>query len=140
MAHGNTKHGMFGTPIYVVWGRMIQRCSNPNDPSYPRYGGAGITVDPSWRKFENFYADMGDRPDGMTLERKNNALGYTASNCIWATRAEQARNRKNVRWYEYNGERMTLADLGKALGIPRSTAHRWLVLQGKTLDGVTRVF
>jgi hypothetical protein len=88
LAHGNTKHGMFGTRTYNIWGQMVQRCSNEKATSYPRYGGRGIKVCERWRTFENFLKDMGPAPPGLTLERKiafgqhgpnKAAIGATAS-------------------------------------------------------------
>jgi hypothetical protein len=73
---------------------MKQRCTNPKHPAYPYYGKRGITVCKRWlHSFDNLLADMGERPDGLTLERKKNHLGYSPGNCIWATRGAQARNR-----------------------------------------------
>lgn len=87
-----TKHEMSGTTEYVIWGGMIQRCNNPNDSAYKFYGDRGITVCDRWLKFENFFKDMGKRPKGLTLERKNNNLGYFKNNCCWETRKNQSRN------------------------------------------------
>jgi hypothetical protein len=88
------KHGMHGTSIYVRWACMMDRCYRPNNAQWKDYGGRGITVDPRWHVFENFYADMGDPPDGLTLDRKDNDLGYSKSNCRWATRSEQNKNKR----------------------------------------------
>lgn len=75
---------------------MVRRCTNPKHKKYRHYGGRGITVCAKWMTFENFYSDMGDPPSGLTLERKNNELGYSLDNCIWATYSDQNRNRR--RW------------------------------------------
>lgn len=89
-----TVHGQCGSAVYVAWMNMVQRCKNPNHPQYADYGGRGITVCKSWEQFENFYADMGDRPQGLTLDRINNDKGYERSNCRWADRKTQANNRR----------------------------------------------
>ena len=75
-----------------TWDSMIQRCSNPRNKSYDRYGGRGIKVCRRWLKFKNFLADMGIRPEGHTLGRKNNNGGYSLANCRWETAKEQAKN------------------------------------------------
>lgn len=74
---------------------MIQRCTNPNNPAYKNYGGRGIKVCARWRKFENFLADMGERPAGLTLDRKRVNGNYTPSNCRWVDYTDQNRNRRN---------------------------------------------
>jgi hypothetical protein len=90
-----TTHGLADTPIYNVWKTLIQRCTNPNNKDYADYGGRGVTVCRRWLRFENFYADMGDRPAGKwTIERRRNGRGYSPSNCLWASWHEQALNRR----------------------------------------------
>ena len=89
-------HGKHKTPEYVAWVSMLQRCNNPQSPSFHHYGGRGITVCERWLKFENFLADIGPRPSPeLSLQRINNDLGYFSENCKWATRKEQASNMRN---------------------------------------------
>lgn len=90
----NSTHGMTGTPAYISWQAMIQRCANPKAPDYARYGGRGITVCEQWRDFEAFYADMGERPADRTLDRIDVNGNYGPGNCQWATVTEQNLNRR----------------------------------------------
>ena len=93
LIHGHSVRGR-PTPEFVTWGHMLQRCRNPNCRDYPSYGGRGITVCERWLKFQNFFQDMGKRPHGLTLERKDNEGGYSPDNCCWATQSDQNRNQR----------------------------------------------
>ena len=81
-------------PLYRVWTGMRARCYQPNSSSYPNYGARGITVCERWDDFNTFIADMGERPDGCSLDRINNNEGYSPDNCRWASRIQQNRNRR----------------------------------------------
>lgn len=106
-------------PLYPTWYGMVARCQNPKAQSYRNYGGRGITVCDRWlESFENFYADMGDRPSKQhTLDRIDNDGSYSPENCRWATWEEQANNRRNNVWIEFQGERLSAAQWSRRLGV-----------------------
>lgn len=125
-SQANTKHGMFGTPVYSAWSSAIARCHNVNDKDYPKYGGRGITVCDRWREsFENFYADMGDKPSPQhSIDRVDNSLGYSSDNCRWATHTTQNNNRRSNQLLTYNGETKTAAEWSRQTGIKYTTLLR----------------
>lgn len=106
-----------GHPLYATWRGMRVRCLGKSSKFYQDYGGRGITIDPSWESFDQFVLDMGDRPPGASLERKNNDLGYSKENCIWATKQEQARNRRSSRILTFGGKTQTMIAWAEELGI-----------------------
>jgi len=115
----NKTHGLSKIhPLFYLWCDMRSRCNSPKDPAYSRYGGRGITVCERWSSFENFIADMGDRPAGYQLERVNNDLGYSPDNCTWATREAQCRNRRSNIKVTINGETLCLLDWCKKVSLP----------------------
>lgn len=103
---------------------MKQRCYNPKVRNYNNYGGRGIEVCDRWlgkNGFENFLNDMGKRPEGYSIDRIDNNIGYSPKNCRWASPKEQSHNKRNNKWYEYKGKRKLLKEWSKELGIPMRT-------------------
>jgi hypothetical protein len=92
--HGHTSHKGEWSPTYRSWRSMLSRCLYKSQPGWANYGGRGISVCKHWRTFENFLADMGERPDGLTLDRIDPDGNYEPDNCRWATWTEQRRNRR----------------------------------------------
>jgi hypothetical protein len=106
---------------------MNRRCNNPNSEEYRYYGAKGILICERWKVFENFREDMGERPEGKTIDRfPDNAGNYEPGNCRWATKREQALNRKTTVWVEHKGKRLCLKDWGKELGVHRETVRKRL--------------
>lgn len=122
------RHRQIKSLAYSSWESMKERCQNPNLPGYKKYGAKGIKVCERWQKFENFYADMGDRPAGTTLDRIDPLGNYEPGNCRWASHTRQARNKTNSTMISYRGETKHLSDwceeLGLDFGLTRQRINR----------------
>jgi len=114
--HGPTKNGP-PSSTYKIWQNIKQRCLNPNNWAYPRYGARGIGLCDKWLKFEGFLEDMGERPEGLTLERIDNNGSYCKENCKWSDRKTQARNRSSNRSLTINGETRLMVEWAELVGI-----------------------
>lgn len=115
-------HGMKNSPEYKSWADMIQRTTNPKCSKWDGYAGRGITVCQRWRKFENFFKDMGKKPSAhYTLERKNNDGNYEPSNCKWATMKEQNRNSSHNHILEFGGKKQCMTAWAEEKGINSHT-------------------
>lgn len=120
----NFKHGLSRSREYRAWIDIKSRCLNPDHAEYHWYGGRDITIAPEWRdSFEAFFAEVGHRPAGHSIDRIDNARGYEPGNCRWATPAEQNRNIRRNRWYTHDGKTMVLPDWSKETGLNLSTLH-----------------
>lgn len=127
--HGHTRKGdgeSWASPEYKSWDNMMKRCYNKKAKGYKNYGGRGISVCERWHDFRNFYADMGPRPEGCTLDRLNTNESYGPENCRWATRREQDRNRRDNKVIEANGSRMIISDWATMLGVSIDWINRRL--------------
>jgi hypothetical protein len=117
---------------------MKARCNNPQNHAYADYGGRGIKVCKCWdASFDAFYADMGPRPEGLTLDRIDNNKGYEPGNCRWATRKEQGCNKRDTHWVEHDGKRTPLVVYAEQRGISYSSAYRWF-LNGELIERTTK--
>lgn len=114
----------------LSWQSMKNRCYNKNYSDYYNWGGRGIKVCTRWLKFEHFLEDMGERPDGTSLDRINNALGYEPGNCRWATPKEQARNSRANKIIVFNGEALCIAGWADKLVLNYNTL--WNRINKKT--------
>ena len=139
---GNRRHGLWKSPTYVSWQNMRARCLNKNNPNYPYYGALGISVCARWDSFEIFLQDMGDRPKGTTLDRKDNSLGYAPDNCRWANGLEQRMNQGRgsltesqvIEIRRLSGMSKNGAEIGRMLGIPSWAVQR--VRRGQTFKTI----
>lgn len=141
--HGATKcKDHKETREYTSWMQMKSRCRNTNLKSYKDYGGRGVTVCSRWLGedgFINFLSDMGERPEGHSLDRyPNNNGNYEPSNCRWATRPQQQRGRRNNIWLEHEGERLVMTDWLKRIAMPYST-FQYHVKKGRTIEDIIQI-
>jgi hypothetical protein len=118
----NYKHGAASkndlTGAYRSWRAMKDRCHNEDNINFKAYGARGVKVCDRWiESFENFFADMGERPEGQSLDRIDVNGDYEPANCRWASVTEQARNQRINVWYQVGDERMIQTDVARALGI-----------------------
>lgn len=102
---------------------MMTRCLTPSVPAYQAYGAKGVTVCERWRTFENFFADMGERPPETSLDRIDNTKGYEPGNCRWATRIEQQANRARTVFLTYNGETKPVSWWAREVGLKTGTLY-----------------
>ena len=135
--HGHARDGI-NDPTYSSWEHMKARCLNKNNKAYVNYGGRGITIDPRWiDSFAAFLDDMGVRPDGMTLDRKDNNGNYELSNCRWATRSEQMQNRR-FRMVTIDGITLSIKQWATRNKIKLKTVHSRLCMGWNEVEAVTR--
>lgn len=124
---GNYRHGMYGTPTYKSWSEMKCRCDHAN---HSRGLYKDVSYCDRWSDFRNFYEDMGERPDGTTLDRIDTFGNYEPTNCRWADIITQENNRRNNVKYEIDGEMLTLPQIARKYGISRSNLANKIYLLG----------
>lgn len=118
-------------PLFYSWHSMLARCSDPRSTVWHNYGGRGIKVCDRWRaSFWNFYADVGDRPFGMSLDRINNDGNYEPGNVRWASKRVQQNNRRNSKMLTINGRTECLTDWAREYGLSRFTLAKRLRIWG----------
>lgn len=122
--HGQAKNGICSR-TYASWKSMLARCGNPKNKKWKHYGGRGIKVCEHWLKFDNFFADMGERPANQTLDRKDVNGNYEKSNCRWATASEQARNKRVL------NNNLAGAEGVELVGVNRCSAR--IIIDGKRM-------
>ena len=144
----NTRHGHAAdgreTPTYQAWAAMKKRCLNPDHRNYAGYGGRGIDVCQRWMEFENFLSDMGNRPDGMSLDRINNDAGYSPENCRWATAIDQNNNRRSNTLITFDDKTFTVSQWARELGMKKNALierfrHGWSVERAFTTPVQKRI-
>jgi hypothetical protein len=129
------KHGCRNTVEYRAWVSMRNRCFNANDRDYQGWGGRGITVCSRWDSFELFLQDMGPRPSPRhSIDRIDNDGHYEPGNCRWATIDAQNQNRRTTTFVEFNGERRSVSEWARVLGLPQSTLWNRLYDRGWSVE------
>lgn len=137
-----TTHGMTNTATFTVWVNMKQRCTNPKHNSYHRYGGRGIKVCERWmHSFENFLADMGERPfPDAEIDRKDNDGGYEPDNCRWVTSEQNKNNRAVSRKITFDGKTQTISQWAQEIGCSRQALRHRIENGWSAHDALTTPF
>lgn len=131
----NTTHGMVKAPEYSSWTGMKERCNNPNAVQFKDYGGRGIKICDRWNNsFENFFADMGKKPKGFSIERIDNNGNYCPENCKWDSRRNQSRNTSRTLRITFNGETHCLVDWAEIIGIQSRTLQQRITHRGWSIE------
>jgi hypothetical protein len=132
--HASNANGRRPSRTYSAWNAMKRRCTNKRDAGYRYYGAKGVRVTERWKDFENFLADLGSCPPGYELERKNPYGNYTPKNCIWATSAAQARNKRKTQWLTHAGISLPIIAWSERVGVSAPTLHKRFKLGWPTAD------
>lgn len=133
--HSHSKRGNVSS-VYRIWQAIKSRCTNPSNPAFKDYGGRGITVCNRWAEsFENFLEDMGERPEGLSIDRIDNSLGYRKENCRWATPKEQNSNQRSNKWLAWNGSVKILLEWSREWGLKHQTIS-YLLKKGRSMEWI----
>lgn len=133
-----TTHGLFGHELYQTWANMRDRCENERSKDFPNYGARGIRVCDEWKDFAVFVSDMGPRPEGHTIERKDGGRGYEPDNCVWATTLTQNRNKRTNLRLRLGGIEMCASLWAEKTGIPLNVIVERKAIGWSDEDAVTR--
>ena len=133
---GAVTHGMCGTPEYEIWKGIKKRCCAEDYIEFPQYGGRGITICDEWKEsFEAFYRDMGPRPSPEhSIDRRDNNKGYSKENCRWATLVEQANNRRDNLYFDFDGDRKTLTEWCREFGLNYNRIRYLILKKGMSFE------
>ena len=131
--HGRRRRNGKQSREYTAWCNMKARCDNDSNIGFHNYGGRGITYCERWCKFEHFFADMGECPEGLTLERNDVNGNYEPNNCRWATRKEQGANKRVNRRVTFGGETLTVSQWAERLNLSYETLM-YRLIRGMPLD------
>jgi hypothetical protein len=134
----STIHGRRYEELYPTWNGMMDRCHNKNSTAYKHYGARGITVCDRWHELDNFLSDVGDRPEGTTLDRKDNNKGYYPENCRWATNRQQSTNRSNNVYITYEGVTKTKVEWAEEKGMHIGTLKYRLMIGWSVEDALNK--
>ena len=136
MNKNKMKHGQYGTHLYHVWEKMKQRCNNPKHIQYADYGGRGIKVCSEWNDFKRFYewAISNGYKETLFIDRKDNNKGYSPENCHWVTKVENNNNKRNNRFFQYEGKRQTIAQWAREFNMNYFTLRARLCISGMPIE------
>ena len=131
--HGHIKNSI-KSPTYSSWESMWARVNQKNKKRYKDYGGRGITIEERWKDFSLFLLDMGERPEGKTLDRKDNNKGYSIENCKWSSLKEQGRNKRNNNIINYQGREITMVELSETLEVDYEKLRYRITTKGMNIE------
>lgn len=131
--HSHTKVG-YKSLTYQSWANMKDRCNNPSSTGWKKYGGSGVSYTPVWENFTNFLGDMGERPEGTSLDRIDGSKGYFKENCRWADIYTQNRNMSTNKFITYNGITKTNQQWASEVGLPSATLYNRVFVRGWAVE------